>query len=34
MFMPLPGVVLDFAELRNRAKRDDGSPQGDPNGKK
>ena len=30
----LPGVVLDFTELRNRAKREDCSPQDDPSGRK
>jgi hypothetical protein len=29
----LPGVVLDFADLRSRAKREDCSPQGDPGGR-
>ena len=30
----LPGVELDFTELRNRAKREDCSAQGDPSGRK
>jgi hypothetical protein len=30
----LPGVLLDFAELRDRAKREDWSPQGTRDGKK
>jgi len=30
----LPGVVLDFAELRKRAKREDCGPLGDPSGRK
>lgn len=34
VYAGLPGVVLDFVELRSQAKREDCSPQGDPSGGK